>query len=352
MALLSVQEIGRRSSDAINAQGVLVRDHWITYRVYTNGVQNDGESVCNLFNNQFPFGSFYRSPENVVNLGMRLMGREPNNNPEFPEEWTIEDHYSSQWFGGAGPGTPPEPNPLLRPPVYRRSRQEVQQAFEVDLYGDALANSADEPYDPPVTREGARRIITVTLNVPSPFDEKTFDSYYDNHVNSVTWKGYPPYTVKISGADSQQVTEGQFIYDQVTITLKVQFGARIVRFEGLSGAGGILAPGGALAAGGFKEVWRIIQGDELDDEPEGAEWQGWDKLVVDQGFYRLNTLTRGHPDRSPIVNGLGVQITRPVLLTGYGRHLTSDEDATNFAIPRYHRYWTYNTLDITAKLGI
>ena len=62
--------------------------------------------------------------------------------------------------------------------------------------GRAIVNSAGDPFDPPVTRDDSRPVLTVVRNELA-FDNDYAESFRD-HVNASTWNGYAARTVKIA----------------------------------------------------------------------------------------------------------------------------------------------------------
>jgi hypothetical protein len=325
MAILSLNEIERKSGTRADQSGVH-REHVIISRAITDGVATDGE-LLQLDPLMPVLGSFYQSPERVINRGMRLVEITPENDPEMPTWWVITFRYSTLWESTLKL----DPNPLLRPIEISRTSEKIQEAVTVDLFGDTLSNSSDEPYDPPQTRDTNTRVITVTMNV-AHFDEVEFDRDYIDCTNVAPWRGYPAFTVKIDSANSQTLTEGRYTFDRVSLTLRVKFGKRV--YSMFAGA----------ALGNLKEVWKIVIPDFAlfpeSGEPDGTVWSGWDRLVLDQGFRRLPTMVRGEAT-FPIMLA-GAPISKPILLDGRGIPLT--ETTTGFVTtPRYHLYHLYSS---------
>jgi hypothetical protein len=72
-----------------------------------------------------------------------------------------------------------------------------------------VVNSAGIPFDPPVTREFIKGVLRVAWNA------HTFNPYpffaYGNFINSDTWNGFPPYSVKFSPPKMPQRLWSQFL---------------------------------------------------------------------------------------------------------------------------------------------
>lgn len=329
MAVTSLTEIGRKVTDSLDGRGIPVREHTIIYQALTSGAGTDGELV--LAHPALPsLGDFYESPERVKNKACRCIAREPENQPDAPFRWVIPCKFSTQW-----PSVDPitaNANPLLRPPVITRDLERQREVVTVDLLGSILATSADEPYDPPETRDANSRVITYEFNLPK-FDEVEFDRDFLNCVNVTPWRGYPAFTVKIDGATSQSVTENGVTYDRVRLVLRVRFGKRIVKFGDPYPA--------LIAAGGFKDVYRVVT---EDPEPDGTVWSAWDALKLDQG-YRVGRAGTSFAAGGATVHFVkdGVSTSKPVLLDGAGGPL---ERASwgHAGIPRYHLYSLYSAV--------
>jgi hypothetical protein len=347
MAILSVKEIDRKGSDRYDPgkKGYL-REYLTIYRLLTDVPTVEQEAI--LASPLLPpLGATYLSPEGAANVSLRCIERNPENNPEDGREWHVTCRYSTDWQSTGAT----DPNPLLRPMEIRRELSPSQEVVTQDLYGDTLANSSDEQYDPPQTRDKYQRLYTFTMNL-AVFDEFLFDSGYQNRTNNATWRDYPPFTAKIDGGVSntviEQKTDGTTVtYERVTITVRINLGQRIIPFEPVN-------YDAIIPAGNFKPIWRIVTPDEEDPDPlAGAEWSGWDRMILDQGKMVAKAPLapfRGGP--MVLYTGTGTSSGRSdFLLDGVAGKLSLTAWSPNKTEGRYHRYWLYDTCNF-ADLGI
>ena len=85
-------------------------------------------------------------------------------------------------------------HPLNRPVEISSDGQTFKEATDRDVFGVRMLNKLGHPFDPPHERDAVRRILTFVRNESSePF---ALASQYTNAVNSDTFKGALPSTVK------------------------------------------------------------------------------------------------------------------------------------------------------------
>ena len=96
-------------------------------------------------------------------------------------------------------------NPLDRPGVDEWDMEQYQRAFEKDINGDPIVTPAGQPFDPPITFDDSRPMLTYTRN------EATYPTAILTHqdaVNSDPFLIFPAKTAKVNVRASKQV-EGQ-----------------------------------------------------------------------------------------------------------------------------------------------
>lgn len=132
--------------------------------------------------------------------------------------WDVDVSYSSVF--DQNPASQNE-NPLLRPALWSFSGEKAEKAVREDLDGEPINNSAGVPIDPPVLLEHSIPIISISVN-KATFN-KDAPALYQDCVNSDTWFGYAPHTVKIRTLEANEVWENNLLYFQVKWVLAVKW---------------------------------------------------------------------------------------------------------------------------------
>jgi hypothetical protein len=96
-----------------------------------------------------------------------------------------------------GPWTPRQQNPLDEPIEFSQEFDNFEIPVDEDTAGNAVVNSAWDRFDPPVTRDDSRPVLTFTRNEPWEPDWALFREYKDS-VNDATWFGFPAKAVKFN----------------------------------------------------------------------------------------------------------------------------------------------------------
>jgi hypothetical protein len=110
-------------------------------------------------------------------------------------------------------------DPIEWPIDLQWDRVEYDEICVVDINGNPVANSAGQPFDPPITRQMSKGILRITRN-EADYDPKLADLYSDC-INSDTFMGRDPYTVKVSGIPGVIKTNPQGgYYAAVTYTFE------------------------------------------------------------------------------------------------------------------------------------
>jgi len=85
-------------------------------------------------------------------------------------------------------------NPLAQPAEFSWSHVDNEEPIDRDIYGNPITNSAGELPDPPITETFHDTLLRVTRNEANFFP--VIADGYKNSVNSNTFLGFPPGTVK------------------------------------------------------------------------------------------------------------------------------------------------------------
>jgi hypothetical protein len=173
--------------------------------------------------------------------------------------------------------------PWDEPPVVRWGSSVSNEKIDKDINGQAIVNSAKEPFDPPITEDVYDTTLTISENVKNFNDEAA--AYYTGKVNSGTFYGKPPGSVRCVEYSSETAWFGKIKY------------------------------------------YRIVKGFIIRLPAVGAEKgvKGWTKRILDQGF---TVLAEPHirADKPSILimvkNGtVEERISEPALLDGKGQLL-------------------------------
>lgn len=259
MSVVKVIRKPRRSGGINNRR---LRTYSVDYEVETND-KDDGPAVVTqyLLANVADIGNAYGGAgSELTDLGTYL------------QSWTVDcttrDGLTWKATAEYGPLEPPNEDPLLESPDYDWDGVTFEEVVDQDVDGLAVVNSAGDYFDPPITRDANRSVLTVTRN-ESSFNPGLADLYRDV-VNSDTFAGAAPGTVKCSSIKGKWV------------------------------------PFPDLFAGGYWQVTYVFH----------FKREGWNRVILDQGFRKLDGTTRkpilidGEPASSPVLlNGLGDELT-------------------------------------------
>ncbi len=194
--------------------------------------------------------------------------------------WEVVVNYSSK--------TPDEQqqaeNPLERRSKVEWGKVDYQEAYQQDQDGQAMVNSAQEPFDPPRQRDAKRITLKITRNEPS-FNPALALAYQD-HVNADVFFGADPGLCKCQG-----ITGSEDYQNNITF-------------------------------------WSVVYEFEFRKE-------GFDEYILDQGF---STLANGV--RTLIRDQHGTPVTQPVLLNGAGGLLSAGRTTLSDAIGAGTNFFT------------
>jgi hypothetical protein len=205
---------------------------------------------------------------------------------EDPNTWLVTVEYSSST---EDPDYGKE-EPLDRPSEINWGSTKVHVPAVKDIFDEAIVNSADDPFNPPIEEEQCRVTLQIVKNQIA-FDGPNLGTFV-NHVSSAPFFGFDTGEVKCVGIGAQrQYERGQFFW-KVTYDFECR-------------------PGEGLDA--------------------------WSAVVLDRGFNQLEPFPKG---RTPIRDKVtGAQFSTPTLLDGTGQILDQDAD------PVYLTFVIYPTAD-------
>lgn len=139
-----------------------------------------------------------------------------------PVFWIVTVEYKGE-LGGVGGGSSTggvEPSPLFAPPIIKFDDVETEEEIDVDFDGNPIVNTALERVRG-VKALFSDQVLTVTRNFA------TFNTYvqavYRRSVNSDTFQGWPPGTVKLMKLSAENVFDAQVGYWKVTGVFQFRF---------------------------------------------------------------------------------------------------------------------------------
>ena len=138
-----------------------------------------------------------------------------------PVFWIVTVEYKGE-LGGVGGGSSTggvEPSPLFAPPIIKFDDVETEEEIDVDFNGNPIVNTAGERVRG-VKALFSDQVLTVTRNFA------TFNTYvqavYRRSVNSDTFQGWPPGTVKLMKLSADNVFDAN-TYWKVTGVFQFRF---------------------------------------------------------------------------------------------------------------------------------
>ena len=141
---------------------------------------------------------------------------------------------SNQWMVTAsyGPWNPADrgdptqaSNPLAMPPRYRLEFERHPEPIWQDINGNAIVNTAGDPFDPPLEVDNLIGILTVERNVASTFDIPTTIAL-SGSVNQDVWNGFAAKTVRVApiGLPALEYSqEANAYYYPLVLTFEINF---------------------------------------------------------------------------------------------------------------------------------
>ena len=228
--------------------------------------------------------------------------------PAGPLLWDVTITYQSP------PATDPEhENPLDQPPEVWTTSESYSETIDTDAQGKPIANSAGEPFDPPLTETVEIEILHVRKNLPS-FDLGKAIRYRGG-VNTDTFMGFEPGTCVLRTIDSRRIYSGGWTYESVYA--EVAINTRL--------------------------------------DPQG-NLLGWKRRILDRGMRQRKLDANGDP--AVDVNGCpayeeaqsatsGRALSLPRNLDGNGRFLAEGADPVWIVVDTKTKKITLNDLNLT-----
>jgi hypothetical protein len=116
-------------------------------------------------------------------------------------------------------------NPLLDYPLLALAYEEREEIL-YNTYATtrtpvtAIKSSAGEIFDPPPVVQRSSAVMTITQNYAYDWDIISAVTTYIDTINSDTFLGYPPHTLRITNIDPKGAVRNSTQYLEVTITMK------------------------------------------------------------------------------------------------------------------------------------
>ncbi len=288
MSVVSVDELkgpGRRSA----SQGSDWKRHYKrTWRVQTDSPSTSAIEVAQASGIPIIGDAYF------ISLAHRDLGA-------YVQEVSVEEESEDgkAWIVTVtwGPYNPSEfpKDPTSWPLRVNWSAVQWKRGIIKDQDGNAILNSANDPFEEAAERDDSRTTFTVVRNEPT-YDPQIAAQYRD-HLNAAAFCGFAAKCVKCNRI------EGELKYD--------------------SDAG--------TADGYYVEVTYVF---EVNDK-------GWDLKPVDQGYASVD----GSGIKTEFLDKMGTRLSKPQLLDGSGGLLAHGSD------PVYLSYRLYDTADFAA-LGL
>lgn len=288
MAVIAVSQTwtGRGGENAAPGSSRRTR----TFLAKTNSKTDTEESVLNSGLVPVPYVSTLA--ENPFFLCVSTRAQQKS---ETPYAWDIEAEYSIE-IDEDEKQKQQYPNPLTRPPVISWDSQQYEKPVDKDINDEAVMNSANDPYDPPLMMDDARWVISIATNagvVPA------FVLTLNNRVNNAA--------VTVDG---------------------IAFAAKTLKVQGLR-IGPVKEENGIL----FREVSYQLH----------FRSETWNAKPLDAGFSELVS-----GDRREILLDDGTKPSVPWPLDGSGAKLAAPTPSTAV----YRDFEIYRTTDLTVLPGV
>ncbi len=281
MAAVSVREVHNSRAGSINDRGEV--EYTRTFQVITDSYLN-GPATVRVATGVPRRYDIYADADGTLDTSAVCRSVEVSAGPD-PLVWFVSCKYSSK----VAEPDQGEENPLNRPADVNWTNVKFTTVATEDRDGEAIMNSAEEPYDPPLEKELIRLGLKISRN--EEFYNAAVQLLFHNTVNSDAWFGLHPGQAKCAGISADRKYENGAYY------------------------------------------WRVVYEFELMPAADATEaLTVWAKRVLDQGWYELDGTTK-----KLIVDKFGKPVTAPHLLDGDGAKLVSGED------PVFNTFHLYET---------
>lgn len=198
-------------------------------------------------------------------------------------------------YGYYNPANRPA-NPLLKPIEVSWSTAQFERVAELDQDGNPIINSAGDFYDPPVTCDDSRPILSIKRN-EATFNDTLADQYRDS-INSDPFWNRSPYECKCHDIQASQSFDADFGW-----------------------------------------YWTLNYTFEFNDD-------GWRRKILDSGYRYQNT---GGTLVLNAVDGKGTPVSTPILLDGSGKKLADGADPI-FNETKVYKERSFSGLNLTPDM--
>lgn len=284
MAVIRVKETWDSRSGSEDDMGE--REYVRTFRVVTDDPLTSSLSVRYATGIPARFDP-YQDADGNIDAGSFVKEIRESQDQDNPFTWLVSVTYSSKLeqpeYG--------DEDPLARPAEISRGTIKFLVPATTDRDGNAIVNSANQAFDPPIEREEYRRTLRVVKNLIT-YDD-TWEEYLDA-VNDKAWFGFEAGEAKLVNLTAVRKYEKGLEYQEVTF--EIEGAPPFTRFD-------------ALLIG--------------DPRPVSTE-RTWTKHVLDQGYRDIDDKVfrdkeSGQPKATPtLLDGEGAALVlgvdRPVFL--------------------------------------
>jgi hypothetical protein len=209
VAVTAIQTIGDAPSREAEWRDDQNRSYRQTLRVITDSAADDQYTVVAAVSAVYPLYSAHASDSLALLKTIRPRAT------EHPRRWEVELEWNTDTEQEI------ELSPLNRPPTTRYSTEVVSRAVDEDLAGNAVRNSAGEPFEPPAELEVPRLVIQVQHNKES-VDAPDIVANYLRRTNSVSWRGFAAGTVLLREFTADEEFEGGVYFFNTNWTFVVE----------------------------------------------------------------------------------------------------------------------------------
>lgn len=303
MAIVSVTDLkggGKRSAHWTVDSG---RAFTRTLQVITDTAYDGPASVIAQLGSAYgdPYNPGYGSLERDLNCYMTDLSVEEMG--EDGLQWQVTLGYS--WYNVNYAGGGPSQSPLLMPIDVSWGLRDHETVLDVDVNGNAVVNTAGDPFDPPVVIDDPRLVMTVVRN------ESVFNIgwvvAYRNAVNSDPFAGFDPLFSKVLNISSksqwhqdagwyyQTTYEFEFLTSQINNNTSNGYRQNLVSqgFRAISSVTGkpyqITLKGQPVNAPMLLDKNGFLQG--VNDPPYFVTYQGYPELPFDVFQFDPNAIS-------------------------------------------------------------
>lgn len=132
---------------------------------------------------------------------------------EDPKFWDVTVEYSTETTDESGSQSTTQEDPLDRDSVIEWSFAQFQTIAEETINGDPIVNTAGDPFDPPLTKDDSRPVLTITRN-EGGFDAARAIAFMDA-VNEDAFFGAEPGQAKVANISARQQFQNGLTFYQV-----------------------------------------------------------------------------------------------------------------------------------------